>query len=270
MIVTGGQRVGTGPSGGIEFLQDGAAYDPARHRWRRIPDAPGCPAFGAWTGRELVVGGNCANTTRTFVMAAYDPTRNVWTTLPSHAGANQLVAVGGRVFAWSPTSTGAVLDRAARRWSALPTPPAPGRAYRPSSFAVAYGGHLAVAGLLQRASDDPDHASVDVLDLASRSWRHYESTVVTPAMDGFEIAAGGGALLWIDGLSFNWFVGPPSDRTPSWSSVADAPPGPLGASGESVVPIGGRRFFIVGGRLAGTASDPTNRPTPEGAILQLP
>ena len=143
MVVVGGMRDGTGPSGGIEFLQDGAAYDPAHRRWRRIADAPGCPAFGAWTGKELVVGGTCANTTRTFVMAAYDPGRDAWTTLPSYADASQLVAVGGRVFAWSSgTGRAAVLDASAKRWSVLPPLP---DGQRMDALAAACNGRFAVA-----------------------------------------------------------------------------------------------------------------------------
>ncbi len=270
MLVVGGRRDGTGPSGSIEFLRDGAAYDPAHRRWQRIPDAPGCPEFGTWTGRELVVGGTCANTTHAFVMAEYDPARNVWTTLPSYAAATQLVTAGGRVYAWNLESRGAVLDPARRKWTSLPALPVPGAAYRPDSLAVAYNGHLAVAGLLQRPSEDParDHASVDILDLGGPTWRHYESATVVPAIQGDEIAAAGDALGWTDGLDFNWFVGPSATGAVQWSSVGREPV-ELGSTGEALVPIGGRRLFIWGGLLASSGNEP-NRPTSEGALLQLP
>jgi hypothetical protein len=267
MILVGGMRDGTGPSGGIEFLQDGAAYDPAHRVWRRIPDAPGCPAFGTWTGTELVVGGTCANTTREFAMAAYDPARNAWTRLPPHAVATQLVAAGGRVYAWTGASgPGAVLDTAARRWTTLPALPDLQRA---DSFALPYNGRLAVAGLLQRPSENHDIASVDIFDARTRAWRHYESEAVTPYLGGFGTAARATELLWSSGLDYTRFLGASAAGRATWSKVG-AGPVPLGSTGESVVPIGAGRFFIWGGRLAGTDKDPTNRPTAQGAILQFP
>jgi hypothetical protein len=267
MLVVGGSSDGTAPSGGVEFLRDGAAYDPAHHRWRRIPDAPGCPLFGTWTGRELVVGGYCNGPGPALVMAAYDPARNAWTALPPFPNSSQLIAAGGRVFAWGSSGRGAVLDRAARRWTALPALPAPGRAYRQSTLPAAYAGHLAVASLLQRPSEDGDHAGVDIFDLGTRSWRHYESAI-RPASDGMEIAAAGDALEWSDELSYNWFV-QSAPGAPKWSSAGPGPVEVAGVGG-SLVPIGNRRFFVWGGRLAGTEKDPTNRPTREGVIIQLP
>ena len=245
----GGMRDGTGPSGGIEFLQDGAAYDPAHRRWRRIPDAPGCPAFGTWTGTELVVGGNCANTTREYFMAAYDPARNAWTRLPSHAVATQLVAAGGRVFAWTGDSgPGAVLDTAARQMD--DASPASGRRSATDSFATAYNGHLAVVGLLQRASEARDIATVDIFDADRRTWRHYESQAVTAAIAGVRdhhpcrTSSCGRA-----GWTTTAFLGPPASARPVWSHAADSPV-ELGATGESLVPIGPGRFFVWGGMLA--------------------
>jgi N-acetylneuraminic acid mutarotase len=267
MILTGGMRDGTGPSGGIEFLRDGAAYDPAHRRWRRIPDAPGCPAFGTWTGTELVVGGNCANTTREPFMAAYDPARNAWKRLPSHAVATQLVAAGGRVFAWTGDSgPGAVLDPTARRWATLPPLP---DAQRADSFATADNGHLAVVGLLQRSSEARDIATVDIFDVNRRTWRHFESEAVTPALLGSEITNRPNELMWSGGLGYSRFLGPSASARPVWSSAGDSPV-ELGATGESLVPIGPGRFFVWGGMLASHGDGRPNRPTAQGAILQFP
>ena len=267
MILTGGMRSGTGPSGGIEFLQDGAAYDPAHRRWRKIPDAPGCPEFGTWTGKELVVGGNCANTTREYFMAAYDPAHNSWKRLPSHAVATQLVAAGGHVFAWTGDSgPGVVLDTAARRWTALPAlPDAP----RADSFATVYDGHFAVVGLLQRPSEARDIATVDVFDANRRTWRHYESHAVTAALLGTEITTRANELLWSSALDYSRFLGPTAGARPQWSSVGESPV-ELGATGESLVAIGPGRFFVWGGMLASHGNGEPNRPTAQGAVLQFP
>jgi hypothetical protein len=267
MLVVGGMRDGTGPSGGIEFLRDGAAYDPVHRRWRRMAEAPGCPAFGAWTGKVLVVGGTCANTTRTFVMAAYDPARNVWTTLPSYADATQLVSAGGTVFAWSgSTGRAAVLDSSTKRWSVLPQLP---DGQRMDSLAAPYNGRLAVAGLLQRPSEVRDIATVDVFDLNHDTWRQYESIAVTPILGGSVIASAPDALVWSAEFGYSGFVGSSAGRTPRWLNSGPGP-GSLGATGESLVAIGGDRFFVWGGLRAGTPQDATNRPTPAGAILRLP
>src|SRR3954467_9154717 len=56
MLVVGGGRTGSGPDGSFDFRRDGAAYNPATDTWRSLPDAPGCPVFGTWTGTTLVVG----------------------------------------------------------------------------------------------------------------------------------------------------------------------------------------------------------------------
>ena len=273
MLVVGGRRSGAGPTGGDGFLNDGAAYDPVHHRWRPLPDAPGCPGVGTWTGHTLVVAGACADrTSRKLVTAEYDPERNRWTTLPNFADTVQLVSAGGRVFAWNyVTDRAAVLDRASRSWTALPALPAPNRGYHQSALPVAYGGHLAVASNLQRPSDDPprDRAAVDILDLDTRSWRHYESTAVRSATQGMLITSDEHVVLWGDELSSTWFTAAPAGGEPAWSSTG-AGPVRIGSGGESLLPIGPRRFFMWGGQLAGTQQEPTMRPTREGAILELP
>jgi len=82
LIVWGGIEVS--PVGGV--TNDGAAYDPAAHRWRRIAPAPLSPrasASGVWTGSELVVwGGQLAGNRPAGDGAAYDPATNRWRVLP--------------------------------------------------------------------------------------------------------------------------------------------------------------------------------------------
>jgi N-acetylneuraminic acid mutarotase len=88
LLVWGGQsgRHGTVLHG------DGAAYDPARRAWRKLPPAPLTPRTGAaatWTGRELIVWGGHDSLGRkpeSFHIAAdgaaYDPVLGTWRRLP--------------------------------------------------------------------------------------------------------------------------------------------------------------------------------------------
>ncbi|MDQ2897832.1 MAG: hypothetical protein M3Y09_19730, partial [Actinomycetota bacterium] len=76
---TAGGRLGGAPN------DTGAAYDPSRHRWRRVTSAPATvlPANAAsvWTGREVFVYGapTLPNETSTNVAGLYDPATNRWT-----------------------------------------------------------------------------------------------------------------------------------------------------------------------------------------------
>jgi N-acetylneuraminic acid mutarotase len=147
---------------GVQVVGDGAAYDPARGAWRRLPPAPlsaRAAATAVWTGREvLVVGGVPAVRTdrdRGFTDgAAYDPVRDSWRRLapsPQPRGslmAQHLVWTGTRLLVWSDwrqtLRSGAVTlsngeqgtevetrdgldvwayDPAADRWAVLPAAP---------------------------------------------------------------------------------------------------------------------------------------------------
>lgn len=102
-------------SGGVQVAGDGAAYDPARQTWRRMPPAPLSARAGAtavWTGREVLVvgGGPAARTDRDRSAtegAAYDPARDSWRRLaasPQLRGpmVNQhLVWTGTRLLVWT-------------------------------------------------------------------------------------------------------------------------------------------------------------------------
>jgi hypothetical protein len=64
---------------------DGAAYDPERDSWRRLPPAPFAlnAAEGVWTGEEMVVYGALLDTTNHSERPnasglAFDPERNQW------------------------------------------------------------------------------------------------------------------------------------------------------------------------------------------------
>lgn len=68
-----------------DFLDDGAAYDPATDRWRQLPPAPvsARAPLHVWTGRELIVWGASAWSGEVPIDgAAYDPIEDSWRTLP--------------------------------------------------------------------------------------------------------------------------------------------------------------------------------------------
>jgi hypothetical protein len=124
-------------------LSDGAAYDPARDRWRRIAtstlaarDRP----QGVWTGRELVAwGGIPRGGDGGAYAAAYDPARDRWRTLPdgplSPRSNHTMVWTGREVVVWGGEANdtggfladGAALDPATGAWTPLPRAPIRGR-----------------------------------------------------------------------------------------------------------------------------------------------
>jgi hypothetical protein len=270
MIVVGGMRDGTGPSGGAEFLHDGAAYDPVHNRWRRIPNAPGCPSIGTWTGRQLVVAGACGRS-GTFAMGAYDPARNSWQTLPPYPDARQLVSVGGQVLAWDGDFSDQlrVLDVRTRAWTSLPAPTRPAGALLQLASVVAYNGQIAVVGSLQPPSANYDFTVVEVFDLTTKTWRRYESRSASPPDEVSVLASRPNVIVWSDGDGYCWFVAAASSGAPRWSCASTGPIR-LDRYGGSLFAIGPDRFFIWGGRLAGTPQEPTNRPAADGAIFELP
>ena len=82
-VWTGDEMIVWGGSRGRRLLVDGAAYDPARDRWHRIPAPP--PEIRdvtggqtAWSGGELVVWGH-SNVRQG---AAFDPASGAWRALP--------------------------------------------------------------------------------------------------------------------------------------------------------------------------------------------
>jgi hypothetical protein len=84
MIVWGGHSYRTD-----ERFNDGAAYDPVRNRWTRLPAAPLAGRYrhsAVWTGRRMIVYGgeeSCGSVGHIPFGdgAAYDPRSNTWVQL---------------------------------------------------------------------------------------------------------------------------------------------------------------------------------------------
>ena len=148
MIVWGGAwRAGNASI----WLDDGAAYDPAGDRWRRIANSPLAPrseAVIAWTGREVLVWGGQKQSSLTGFGdefsdgALYDPTRNTWKAMAEWPLAERYGAravwTGSRLVVWGgaasaggedppPLADGAAYDPASDRWTTLAAAPLAGR-----------------------------------------------------------------------------------------------------------------------------------------------
>jgi hypothetical protein len=125
-------------------LRNGAAYDPARDRWRRIATSPLAARDrpqAVWTGRELLVWGGASPRGAVGVYAAaYDPARDRWRTIPNGPLAprsnHTMVWTGRELFVWGGVASGtgdrflddgAAFDPATGAWTQLPTAPIRGR-----------------------------------------------------------------------------------------------------------------------------------------------
>jgi hypothetical protein len=112
LVVWGGQRPRQGPDVhpdgapvDLVTVADGAAYDPATHTWRTLPDAPVAGVEAIWTGRELVVWqeGSYNDQAAPLRGAAYDPSADHWRKLapapvPVGYARTQAVIDDGRLF----------------------------------------------------------------------------------------------------------------------------------------------------------------------------
>jgi len=119
------------------WLDDGAAYDPAGDKWRRLPTSPLAPrseAVTAWTGKEVLVWGGQTHGSLTAFGdefsdgALYDPARDTWRPMAAWPLAPRYGAravwTGTRFVVWGGASAEAGED---------PPPLADGAAYDPSS-----------------------------------------------------------------------------------------------------------------------------------------
>ncbi|HEY4409105.1 MAG TPA: hypothetical protein VGO87_04435, partial [Acidimicrobiia bacterium] len=148
MIVWGGAwRAGNASI----WLDDGAAYDPAGDRWRRLtasPLAPRSDAVAAWTGKEVLIWGGQKQGSLTGFGdefddgALYDPGRDTWKPIANWPLAPRFGAravwTGARLVVWGgasaeagddppPLADGAAYDPGTNKWSKLPAAPLAGR-----------------------------------------------------------------------------------------------------------------------------------------------
>ena len=116
---------------------DGAAYNPKRRSWRKLPASPLAPMIGpigVWTGAEMLVFGDPATNGQipsTNPGAAYDPSTNRWRRLARFRYGSLIDSGSYAVWTGAKMLVSGVLQRAAgapttgRRCSTRP--PTPGR-----------------------------------------------------------------------------------------------------------------------------------------------
>jgi N-acetylneuraminic acid mutarotase len=213
LIIWGGYDHLAMDPGGLHVAGDGAAYDPARGAWRRLPPAPLSARAGAtavWTGREVLVvgGGPAARSDRDRPYtdgAAYDPARDSWRRVaPSPRLRGPMINqhpvwTGTRLLVWSDWEQ---LDR--------------------STVTLPGGQHA----LREEGRDGVD---VWAYDPTADRW------AVLPGAPGQPVL-GGAAMVWtgreVLGVTGRPYHGPPLDRDPGarydparnrWRRLTDGP-----------------------------------------------
>jgi hypothetical protein len=162
LIVAGGM-VPPVNGGGPRIYRDGAAYNPATSRWRKLPPMLGGRYGGIalWDGTEVMFLGGYASSD--YIPAArglaYNPATNRWRVLPAmHYPRHGFAAVwtGHQVLVWGglmgaaparvPPPYGEAFDPATNQWTALPQSPLHGRGNPAAAWTgtemIVYGGSI--------------------------------------------------------------------------------------------------------------------------------
>ena len=273
MIVWGGAaRAGNAPL----YLADGAAYDPATDKWRKLPESPLGPRadhFAAWTGAEMLIWGGNPGLATAFGNnefadgAAYDPARNNWRPIarfPLAARFATRVVWSGKVMVvWGgaraedgedapPLADGAAYDPGADRWTALPEGPLAGRL---SPLAAAVDGDVLISWGFNR---DPGQALDGArFDPEAKTWAPIAPVPATDSAWCFDLAgcvgvdAGSRVIFAGEGLVYDI----PSDR---WAPVATSPLADPFRDGKAHAWTGNRVVLWGGGRYTSEADAPPN------------
>lgn len=238
-IWTGTEMVVWGGAGNLPrppHFADGAAYDPATDRWRRLPQAPLLRRAGhsaVWTGREMVVWGGRelgAAATSYADGAAYDPATQTWrpvTPSPLVArSAHTAVWTGTQVLVWAgrtadgPVSDGASWDPAEGVWSPLPVAPLAPRAQHTSVWSgtemIVWGG----AGAGRRRFADGA-----AFNPTGGAWRRLPGVLLSSRFDH--------ASTWSGSAMFVWGGRAPGDPPPADGAVFRLGPGQRPAKGAT-------------------------------------
>ena len=191
MLVWGGSRLDrdvlrTRP------LRKGAAYDPRKDSWRKIPPAPipGGPGYSlTWTGEEMIVWGDPdrGRSTGGNRGAAFDPRTNEWRRIPPGplAGRSWHLAVwtGGELIVWGGGLTafererydglGAAFDPETNTWRQLARGPLPA-GYDAMGAWTGTEVIVMVSPMGIEEDDYPKFAHAAAYDPSSDTWRELE------------------------------------------------------------------------------------------------
>lgn len=238
-VWTGTEMLVWGGAGALPrppHFADGAAYDPATNRWRRLPQAPlirRADHASVWTGKEMVVWGGServAGVTYYSDGAAFDPATQSWRPVaPSplvgrddHAAVwsgTEMLVWGGRA-SGGPVPDGAAWDPDAGAWSALPVAPLAPRAQHTAVWTgtemVVWGG----AGAGRRRFADGA-----VYNAADSKWRRMPGVLLSSRFDH--------AATWAGSAMFVWGGHAPGDPPPADGAIFRLGPAPGKAGGAA-------------------------------------
>ena len=264
---TGKELLEIGGTGGKADPGDGAAFDPADGRWRRIAPAPvpvptGAAAASVWTGSRLFVFGGQPLSEKTTLERAslYDPASDRWAVTaaapfgtglrqPATVWTGRLVVVAG--LAGSRVEV-ASYDPAARKWRRQ-DPPLPAAHPALGIAMVATPGRVVVWSLWGRTQQTgpnsfAGYSGIDVRVLTGGRWRDVDGwpqhqIVPPPLYTGRQILVPPGQI-WCGTCSH-----PAGDQAglladPGTLRVTRLPRGPLDDTGPVMVWTGGAALAI--------------------------
>jgi N-acetylneuraminic acid mutarotase len=236
-----------GPAPVVSARGDGAAYEPASGRWRRIPAAPTGPRSehtAVWTGTEMLVWGGRAERGgdgHDAGGAAYHPGTGTWRRLPPAPlpGRTLHTAVwtGAEMIVWGGSLTeeegdGAAYDPVTDTWRPLSPAPLPARA---AHTAVWTGTEMLVWGGIGR--DGVPSAEGAAYDPVRDAWRPLSAAPLAGRTQHVAVWTGAQMLLWggasdvstgvayadgaaLDPATGGWSALPPVDLQPRFASSA--------------------------------------------------
>lgn len=244
-VWTGTEMLVWGGSGSLPrqpYFADGAAYDPAADRWRRLPQAPLIRRAGhsaVWTGKEMVIWGGGETDSHVGFSAdgaAFDPAAQSWRAVPpSPLGARRghtALWTGSQMLVWGgdadagPVADGAAWDPATGGWSPLPVAPLGPRTRHTALWSgtemLVWGGSGAGR---RRFADGAAY------DPARGRWRKLPGVLLAPRYDH--------AATWTGDAMFIWGGRAPGDPAPGDGAVLErgrAPKVAAGGTGRHVPP----------------------------------
>ena len=224
------------------------AYNPASRTWRKLtpPRRPGGnyegSYVGAWTGKEVLIGGPLTN-------FAYNPATDRWRTLPANLGGPMAVWTGRAMISWGggccgdASAEGSAYNPTTNRARALPASPlAP--AQHPIGVWTGREVIILISGLDPNGKAYPAaKARAAAYNPATNTWRRVAPIPVTfgsprAVWDGQRLLVLGAGQRSMTTLSYN-------PTTNGWRVRAGMPS--RFASGSPVV-WAGRRAFVWRGR----------------------
>ena len=261
MIVWGGTLDESGGEDRLPYT-DGAAFDPATDRWRRIAESPlygGAGHFAVWTGAEMLVwGSRPAGNRLANELAAYDPATDRWRELPAGPLDGRwfpsVTWTGREMLVWGSASAdgsvdGAAFDPDSQAWRMIPAAPL---APRRLATTVWTGTELFVWG--GQALDESDLADGARYNPITNRWTKLAKTSLSPRHFASAVPTTKG--IWVWGGTGTYVEGEPAPpyfndgalydpESNSWHALPKAPLSAREANAEVV--FTGEAVLLWGG-----------------------